>query len=213
MKQHLKNYLKQVLDKVHEKGNKSLEFSLGDVHARGLFSLVIDGKEHGKLTRIFIADKKLKPFTVQYHTHRYPIRLTTLKGDIMHHTAEIVNHPSEVTYPTDLLKIDEFAYRSPINGGDGLAFVKQSTVMPKDYRLPIGSQIDLGVHDFHTVSCSKNSIWIVEEQGFEIEESRVLGVPFTLDNLYNKPAQFQINDKCQQVSREIKKILLNYSLV
>ena len=36
--------------------------------------------------------------------------------------------------------------------------------------------IEMDVSDIHTISCSKNSIWIVEEFGFQVNESTVLGV-------------------------------------
>jgi hypothetical protein len=59
----------------------------------------------------------------------------------------------------------------------------------------------------------KGSIWIVEEQGFKVDSSKVLGVPFITDGLYNAPAPFQVNDKCQIVAKEIKKLILDYEVV
>ena len=53
----------------------------------------------------------------------------------------------------------------------------------------------------------------LEEQGFETDSSRVLGVPFVTEGLYNEPKSFQVNDNCQLVTREIKKMILNYELV
>lgn len=60
-----------------------------------------------------------------------------------------------------------------------------------------------GIEPGHTVCCKAGAMWVVEEQGFKTEESTVLGVPFTVDGLYNKPQQFQINDMCQMVLREM----------
>ena len=178
---------------------------MNDVHAEGMFSLVIDGDESGKLTRVFIAGKKLKPFDVQLHTHRYPITLTVLKGDITHHTAFETKFKDLNT-----LNISRFTYKSFLNGGNGLKYDKETTIKCSDYKLPIGSQISLGIKDFHTMSCSKNSIWVVQEHGFEVDNSKVLGVPFTLDGLYNSPAMFQINDRSQQVLKEVRKIMEAY---
>ena len=68
-------------------------------------------------------------------------------------------------------------------------------------------------NEFHTVSCDKGSIWIVEEQGFINDLCQVLGVPFVTEGLYNPPASFQVNDKCQLVAKEIKKLILDYEVV
>ena len=195
----------KVLDKLQNPNNDSLEMSINHCHARGMFSLVVDGKEHGKLLRVFIAGKKLKPFDVQLHTHRYPVRITTIKGDITHHRAKY-DHNGEVC-------LSAFEYNSFLNGGSGLSYLGESRVTCSEYKLPIGSSVELGTSDYHTMSCTKNSMWIVEELGFETKQSKVLGVPFVLEGLYSDPAMFQINDKCQTVIRELKRILENYRLV
>lgn len=194
----------RILDRLQDPNNESLKMSMNHCHVRGIFSLVVDGSEFGKLTRIFIAQKKLKPFEVQLHTHRYPIRLTTIKGDINHHNA--------VKNEKGVLTISEYAYKSFLNGGSGLSYIGETKVDCFDYKLPIGSTVELGTKEYHTMSCSKNSIWIVEELGFETQESSVLGIPFVIDGLYSEPAMFQINDKCQIVIRELKKIIENYRI-
>jgi len=66
--------------------------------------------------------------------------------------------------------------------------------------------------DIHTISCSKGSIWIVEELGFKTEESTVLGVPFTVDGLYTEPTMFQINDKCQIVLKYVTEMLKQFGI-
>lgn len=65
----------------------------------------------------------------------------------------------------------------------------------------------------HTVCCQAGAIWVVEEQGFKTDESTVLGVPFTVDGLYNKPQQFQINDMCQTVLRQLNYLINQYKSV
>ncbi len=202
-------FLKELDQLVKQPNNESLNLSMRNVHAEGIFSLVIKGTEFGKLTRVFIADKKLNPFDVQYHTHRYPITITVLKGNITHHTAE----KNASNDSNDLVSISEYEYRSVLNGGNGLKYSAEVKIKTNEYKLPIGSQIHLGTEDFHTMSCSKGSIWVVEEKGFEKDFSKVLGVPFVTDNLYNIPAMFQTIDKCQVVSRAVKELILQYELV
>ena len=201
------DYFKQLNEIFKNPNNDSLNMSINDAHVEGLFSLVISGTEHGQLTRVFIADKKLNPYEVQLHTHRYPIKITSIKGDIKHYVA------TEVDCDLGTCQMSEFEYKSPLNGGDGLEYIKETKVMINDFSIPKGSSIKMGVDEFHTVSCSKGSIWIVEEQGFEVDSSRILGVPFVVDGLYNPPKQFQVNDKFQEVHREVKKILLDYQIV
>ncbi|QEL01613.1 hypothetical protein FKG96_12605 [Olivibacter sp. LS-1] len=191
------NILSSINDLLCNPKRESLDLSLNNVHGKGVFSLVIGGTEFGRLTRVFIAKKKLKPYDVQLHTHRYPIRLTVIKGNITHHMA----HPGgEIILPL-------FKYFSPLNGGTGLSELESLPVDVKSYKMPIGSIVRLSIAAFHTMSCSKGSIWIVEELGFETDQSFVLGVPFITDNLYTKPEMFQVNDHLQLVKREVKRIL------
>jgi len=202
------DFIKRIYDLLKNTNQESLKLSMNDVHHKGLFSLVIDGTEFGKLTRVFIADEKLKPYQVQLHTHRYPIRLTTIKGDVKH----VVAYRSEIV-DCHTVELSEFNYKSPLNGGDGLKYLKETNVIIKDYSLPIGATLQMTSDEFHTVACSKGSIWIVEELGFEKESSKVLGVPFITEGLYTEPKSFQVNDKHQIVKREITKILLDYEAV
>jgi len=196
------------LKNINELNDRTLDLAMNHVHARGVFSLVIKGEEHGKLTRVFISSGKIKPFDVQLHTHRYPIKITVLKGKITHHLAEIVyeDEPSDMT-------ISKFTYRSFLNGGKGLEYDEEVRVKIREFIIPVGSVIELGVFDYHTMSCSKDSMWIVEEMGFDVDESKVLGIPFIVDGLYEKPAMFQINDKIQVVRNEIKKLVETYKLL
>lgn len=204
----IKDKLDRVYDLLRNPNPELLKMSLRDVHNKGLFSLVIGGDGPGTLTRIFIVDKALKPFGVQLHTHRYPITLTSIKGDITHYVA----HPVIQTAPP-AVTLSRFDYYSPITGGKGLVPDGQGQFIITNYKLPPGSSLYMGVRDYHTVSAKKGAMWIVEERGFQVESSKVLGVPFVTSGLYNPPNMFEINDNVQEVTREIKKMILDYELV
>jgi len=193
---NLKTHLQSIIDSAD---SESLNMSLDNVHAKGIFSLVISGTEHGKLTRIFVAHKKLKPYKVQLHTHRYPLRLTIIKGDIIHHIAKL-NDDGSVILPLN-------SYKSPLNGGKGISSMGFAICDIVDQYLPAGSVINLTEDDFHTMSCSKGSIWIVEEMGFRHDESYVIGVPFETPNNYTKPGQYQINNNITVAFDAIKKLI------
>jgi hypothetical protein len=198
-------YLKQIQALLLNPDPDSLKLSLADTHQKGIFSLVIAGKDFGKLTRVFISENKLKPYKVQLHTHRYPVKITTLKGNVKHHVA-IPQQQKGI----GVVELSEFEYRSPLNGGSGLKYISEGFFMLNEYTLPIGSTTEMSEREYHTMSCSTGSIWIVEEQGFKTESSRVLGIPFITTSLYNEPKMFQVNDMCQIVAKELKKIILDY---
>lgn len=202
------DYLKSVHKALKNPNLESIKMSMDNVHHDNLFSLVIKGTEPGKLTRAFIANSEIEPYDVQLHSHRYPIKLTVIKGKVMHHLA----FRSEIQ-DFHTTSLSEFKYKSPLNGGSGLSYLKEGNFILKDINLPIGSSIEMDENEIHSVSCSKGSIWIVEEKGFKTDESVVLGVPFTTEGYYTEPRQFQINDNVQLVAKEIKKIILDYELV
>lgn len=204
----MRQFLESIIEKLKAPNQESIGLSLNNVHADGLFSLVVGGTEPGKLLRVFIADKKLRPFGVQLHTHRYPIRLTTIRGTIKQYVAK-----EAASLNASSIKISEYEYRSFLNGGSGLKYLKEVAVNVSEFTLPIGSSLVMDTEEYHTVSCSKGSIWIVEELGFQKECSKVLGIPFTADFLYTKPEMFQINDKCQTVLTELKKIIQQYNSI
>lgn len=202
MKTELQDYLK-TLTRVKDcltNPSDAINKSLNNVHSNGLFSLVVDGEENGKLLRVFIADKKLKPFEVQLHSHRYDINLTPIHGNVKQHVA--VNG-TKTTIPT-------YTYKSFLNGGSGLEFRNIGNYDISEFFMPHGSTVYMNEREIHTISCSKGSIWIVEELGFKTEESTVLGIPFTVDGLYTEPTMFQINDKCQIVLKYVNQILKNF---
>lgn len=175
---------------------KTLSMSLSDVHAKGMFSLVISGNEPGKLIRVFIAKEKLRAFDVAMHTHRYPVKITAIKGKIN----QIIGTPTvNDIYPV----MSVYNYKSFLNGGEGLSYINETPVIINEFTQPISSCLKMGSDIFHTMSCSKGSIWIVEEMGFETDSSKVIGIPFTSENLYNKPEMFQVNHAAQLVLKEL----------
>lgn len=192
-------YLQKYYDQLTNANEHELGLSIDNCHAKGLFSLVFNGTEFGKLTRAFIASKKVRPFDVQLHNHTYDLSITVIKGQVMHHTA---------TLGKDIL-IPNYEYKSPLNGGNGLTFVGTKSIDMNTYHLPTTSKIFLHANEYHTVSCSKGSIWIVQEHGFQSKSSNVLGSPFTTDGLYPAPSMYQINDRVQLLGNALKEHL-NY---
>jgi hypothetical protein len=202
----IETHLKDLYKYFQTPDKEALKKSLRDVHHEGIFSLVFSGTENGKLKRVFISDVKLKPFEVQLHSHRYPLRITVLKGDVKHYIAERTKSKTGVTMST-------FIYKSPLNGGSGLSYFEDDKFNIIEHQLPVGSVIELSNLDIHTMSCSKGSIWVVEEMGFKDDSSIVVGVPFITEDLYKEPLQYQTNDNFQLVKKTLKKLINHYDNV
>lgn len=186
---------------------ETLTKSLADVHLKGVFSLVVGGTENGSLTRIFIANKKIKPFDIQFHSHRYALTIGVVHGCFEHHVA--IEETDRSYYNAESVRLKTYVYHSPLNGGNGLVRTGVSNWRLESTQLPVGSEIFLPSDLVHSVSCSKGTIWIVKEHGFVEESSVVLGNSFITEGLYNQPQQYQVNDNFQLVLEKLKKLVDN----
>ncbi len=200
--------VKNIYEKLSSTDVSSLNMSLGDVHARGLFSLVFHGKKAGRLTRAYLANRKVKAFDAQFHSHTYDLKITVIKGRVIHHVAKTLNAPIP-----GALTIPAYKYRSPLNGGSGeLSYSHEQLILMEEYIIPPAATVYLNHKDIHTVSCSKGAIWVVEELGFQAKEAITLGSPFYLDDLYRKPEQFEINHNYQKLRRVTQKLVQDHAL-
>jgi len=107
--------INNIYEKLKTADVTSLDMSMGDVHAKGLFSLVFHGTKAGHLTRAYFANRRVKPFDAQFHTHTYDLKITVLKGRVIHHVAKTLD-----TAESGALKIPAYKYKSQLNGGDGV---------------------------------------------------------------------------------------------
>lgn len=195
----------RALDLMENVSTKSLGKSLMDCHAKGLFSLVIGGTENGNLTRVFYATRKINPYQIQLHSHCYDLNIGVVHGEILHHEAKI-DFTTANWITNNMMTMKKYKYESPLNGGKGLEYLEETPVILNDKYVPVGGELILTCDDIHTVSCSKGSIWIVEECDFETNESTVLGVPFETEGFYSVPKQHQINDVYQHVLNKLQNI-------
>jgi hypothetical protein len=207
MSDTIKTRLEQLLKSLDKTTPDSLKLSLSNAHKKGLFSLVISGVAPGNLQRVFIADKKVSPYDIQLHTHRYPIRITVLKGTVKHYVAK------KGTSEQCRVRLSEFEYSSPLTGGKGLAYLHEDYFDIQEYILPVGSMTSLGVADYHTISCSKGAVWVVEEMGYRCEVSKVLGIPFNTSGLYTQPERFEPHNRHIQVTKTVEKLIKRFDAV
>ena len=184
---------------------ESLDMSLADCHVKGMFSLVVGGTEHGELTRVFVATKKINPFDIQFHSHRYSLKIGVIHGVFDHHIASEVSSTDGVN--GNVVQLKTYKYRSPLNGGNGLTKTGSSNWNLKSYKVPVGGEMYLPHDLVHSVSCSKGSMWVVQELGFQDDSSTVLGNNFSTEGLYNEPKQFQVNNMYEQVLEKLNKLV------
>ena len=184
---------------------ESLDKSIADCHIKGCFSLVVGGTEHGELTRVFVATKKINPFDIQFHSHRYSLKIGVIHGVFDHHIASEVSSTDGVN--GNVVRLKTYKYKSPLNGGNGLWATGESLWELDSYKIPVGGQIYLPSQQVHSVSCKKGTIWVVQELGFKGDSSVVLGTNFETDGLYNPPKQFQVNNMYEKVMSRLKKLV------
>jgi hypothetical protein len=193
----VKTRIEQFLRILKNADIETLNKSVDQCHADGLFSLVFGGEKNGLLTRAFIAKKRIKPFDIALHSHCYSLNLTAIKGVITHHEA-IIDDDSN-------LSLEKHEYHSPLNGGSGISSTNDVEYLKiNSFYLPITASTYLTSSCIHTVSCEAGSIWVVEENGVDKEKSAVYGKSFVTDNLYQRPLQYQINDAIQVLRKALE---------
>ncbi len=186
----MKTRLLELKELIHNTTNKALGMSLKDVHAPELFSLVFHCDENKRLKRAFMAGKEIQPYEIQLHTHRYPLRITVLRGRVVHHRA-VVSSECNKDQHQGIVKMDSMSYRSAIESDGRVEVVVEDVELAlKDFTLPVGCSVELTEHDIHTVSCAKDAIWVVEELPIDepCEYTRMYGVPFSVTEMYRKPS-------------------------
>lgn len=169
----------------------TLDLSMADVHHKGLYSIVIGGTEHGELTRVFIATEKIEPYALKLHSHTYDLRLGVIKGVFQHFQAV---ECGEGAKGTGSINLDKYEYKSPLNGGSGLKFIKRAPYSITNHYVPPSGEVFLDSSIIHTVAVEPGTMWIIKECGKKTETSIVLGEKFTTENLYTKINRNEISD-------------------
>lgn len=202
-----------LLDKMQTLKQLPAKYHLMDCHADGLFSLVIDGEMDkdgnflsGTLTRVFIATKKIKPFTIQLHSHKYDLTIGVIHGCFQHHIADVTNDIDFVNI-VGKTRMKRYQYKSPINGESSLEYLDQRFYSLSSNHTPVGGEIFLPHDLIHTVSCDKGTIWVVQEHELKTDSNIVLGVPFKTTKLYKQPTQEEVSKMGILVYEKLKDIM------
>lgn len=182
----------------------TLDLSMADVHHKGLYSIVIGGTEHGELTRVFIATEKIEPYALKLHSHTYDLRLGVIKGVFQHFQAV---ECGEGAKGPGSIYLDKYEYKSPLNGGNGLKYIKRAPYSIMNHYVPPSGEVFFDSSIIHTVAVEAGTIWIIKECGKKTETSIVLGEKFTTENLYNKMDRGEISDIFLKLKTRLDKIV------
>lgn len=119
--------------------------SFKDFHTKGFDYLCLKRTpEHTKKVYFFDGEVSQLPEVVNPHDHRYMFRTTILRGVISNSHYVEVDAGGEV--------YNEFEYRTPLNGGDGFTFKKETRLFETQrffYR-PLESYL-MQAEEFHTI--------------------------------------------------------------
>ncbi len=137
------------------------------------------------MKRSFIASGNSGQRTVAPHSHRSSIRLTMLRGALIHYLF-VPSSYGQVT--------QKHTYRSVLLGGSGFSADFEEVPMAIHSRqMTPGDKIILSYQDIHTVEWNADAVWIVDEGPLMTEETTVLVRPgkdnLTTEGLYRPMSQ------------------------
>ena len=188
-----------------EPNRQNIDMSLKNTHVKGMYSIVLNIDNDGNLFRVFYATEEIKPYEIALHEHRYNLTLGFIDGCIKQHS--LIETYTEVC-TCERIDLPVFKYETPLNGGNGLTYIVDIFAYIISTDMPLYSSVYLNANDIHTISCTKDSMWIVREEtlGYNKNYSYVYGKPFTTDGLYDKISDEEYNNIFNLIKDKLKPI-------
>ena len=189
-----------------EPNRQNIDMSLKNTHVKGMYSIVLNIDNDGNLFRVFYATEEIKPYEIALHEHRYNLTLGFIDGCIKQHS--LIETYTEVC-TCERIDLPVFKYETPLNGGNGLTYIVDIFAYIISTDMPLYSSVYLNANDIHTISCTKDSMWIVREEtlGYNKNYSYVYGKPFTTDGLYDKISDEEYNNIFNLIKDKLKPYL------
>ena len=189
-----------------EPNRQNIDMSLKNTHVKGMYSIVLNIDNDGNLFRVFYATEEIKPYEIALHEHRYNLTLGFIDGCIKQHS--LIETYTEVC-TCERIDLPVFKYETPLNGGNGLTYIVDIFAYIISTDIPLYSSVYLNANDIHTISCTKDSMWIVREEtlGYNKNYSYVYGKPFTTDGLYDKISDEEYNNIFNLIKDKLKPYL------
>ena len=201
------NIFKEACDYLSKEPNRqNIDMSLKNTHVKGMYSIVLNIDNDGNLFRVFYATEEIKPYEIALHEHRYNLTLGFIDGCIKQHS--LIETYTEVC-TCERVDLPVFKYETPLNGGNGLTYIVDIFAYIISTDMPLYSSVYLNANDIHTISCTKDSMWIVREEtlGYNKNYSYVYGKPFTTDGLYDKISDEEYNNIFNLIKDKLKPYL------
>ena len=189
-----------------EPNRQNIDMLLKNTHVKGMYSIVLNIDNDGNLFRVFYATEEIKPYEIALHEHRYNLTLGFIDGCIKQHS--LIETYTEVC-TCERIDLPVFKYETPLNGGNGLTYIVDIFAYIISTDIPLYSSVYLNANDIHTISCTKDSMWIVREEtlGYNKNYSYVYGKPFTTDGLYDKISDEEYNNIFNLIKDKLKPYL------
>lgn len=199
--------LTKLLNFVQNPDKEALSLSLKNVHYKGVYSIPVRIGANNELGRFFFSTKKIPPMAVQFHSHKYDLNIIPLYGKIVHYRLYPADYPKS---SSDCYCYDRYEYSSGLNGSGEMKCIDSYPYSMESNILPIGSFIKLEHSDIHTMSCSKGSVWYVEEVEYKSNKSYFLGLPFSTSKFYEKIEIEEAKNILENIELIILSLLENY---
>lgn len=169
-----------------------IEHSFRDLHVKG-FDYVCLKRTEGHTRKVYFFDGEVSklPDVVSPHDHRYDFMTTVLCGAMSNSTYREIESP----HASDLWETyNEFEWRTPLNGGDGFTFKKETKLMEtKRVSYARDASYTMFAEQFHTIRMEQPGTIIMLDQ---FHDRVPVGVPTrtfmldrkapNLDGLYRK---------------------------
>lgn len=178
------------------------EHSFKDFHVKGFDYVCL--KRTPELTRkvyFFNGDVSQLPEVVNPHNHRYNFTTTVLRGHMSN--SQYIESPQGEVY-------NEFSYMTPLNGGDGFTWKKETRLFEVNRMFYAGgysnTDYTMLAHEFHTIRMHADDTVLVLDQYPDIkplwEPTRTFigkkEAP-NLNGLYSKFQTWQLLDYYHQI--------------
>lgn len=178
--------------------------SFKDLHVKG-FDYLCLGRKPDLTLKLYLFDgvPSSAPEVVNPHDHRYPFLTRCLAGSVTNHSFARGARPSCETF-----HVNEFEYRTPLNGGDGFTFAREAILSrTRSARYAQGQAYALDASDLHTIQIHGTETALLLHQyadlpGLEYTSTFMAGrEPPSLSGLYNRFTPDEVMDRLRKLSR------------
>lgn len=178
--------------------------SFKDLHVKGFDYLCLKrSPTHTMKLYLFEDTPTTASEVVNPHDHRYPFLTKCLAGSVTNHS--FVRGERE---GCEIIRLHEFEYRTPLNGGDGFTFAREATLSrTRSKRYAQGQAYALDASDLHTIQVHGTETALLLHQYADLpdlEYTRTFMAdrePPSLSGLYNRFTPDEVVSRLRKLSR------------